>query len=164
MALTVVSTFAQAETLTASANIINNDGKSIGSAHFTQGTEGVLIEIKVSNLPAGKHGMHFHQMGTCEDMEHFKMAGGHIMPTGKPHGFLHEEGPHEGNLPNLIVHKDGTAHVELYTELVGIKDDSGKPALLDKDGSTLMIHINEDDHKTQPIGGSGRRIACGVIR
>ena len=144
--------------------IINNQGEEIGEAHYIQGTEGVLFEVKLKGLSAGKHGMHFHEVGTCEDHDHFKMAKGHIMPTGKPHGYLHPEGPHAGNLPNLIVHQDGTAHVELYTELVSIDGQGGKPALLDDNGSVLMIHVNEDDHKTQPIGGSGARIACGVIK
>lgn len=145
------------------SKIINNNGEEIGIARYTQGTEGILIEIDVSNLPAGKHGMHFHEVGTCEDHEHFKKAGGHIMPTGKPHGFFHPQGPHEGNLPNLIVDKYGHAHVELYSDLVSINGAFGKPALLDGDGSTLMIHINEDDHLSQPIGNSGARIACGVV-
>lgn len=147
----------------AHSNLINNAGEKIGMAHYTQGNKGVLIDIQVKDLPEGKHGMHFHEVGTCEDHDHFKMAKGHIMPTGKPHGYLHPEGPHEGNLPNLVVHKDGTAHVELYTELVSVNGHGDKAALLDENGSTLMIHINEDDHKTQPIGGSGARIACGVI-
>lgn len=150
--------------ITAKAALINNSGATIGTASFTQGTEGVIIEIKAEGLPAGKHGMHFHKKGTCEDTQGFKKAQGHIMPTGKPHGFLHPEGPHEGNLPNLIVHADGSVHVELYTEMVSILPNTSKPALLDEDGSTLMVHINQDDHITQPIGGSGRRIACGVIQ
>lgn len=146
------------------SKIINNDGENIGEATYTQGSEGVLIEIKVTGIAAGKHGMHFHKVGVCEDHDHFKMAKGHIMQTGKPHGYLHHEGPHEGNLPNLIIGKEGSTHVELYTELVSVSGYGGKPALLDEDGSVLMIHINADDHKTQPIGGSGARIACGVIK
>ena len=154
-----------ANSKTAEASIINNQGKTIGGAHFRQGPEGVLIEIQISDLPSGKHGMHLHETGTCEDHARFKMAGGHIMPTGRPSGYLNwNGGPHEGNLPNLIVHNDGTAHVELYTQLVSIEGGYNAPILLDKDGSTLMIHINPDDHVSQPIGGSGARIACGVIK
>ena len=144
--------------------IINNAGQEIGEAQYIQGNEGVLIEVKINDLPAGKRGMHFHEVGTCDDHDHFKMAKGHIMPTGKPHGYLNPAGPHAGNLPNLIVHQDGSVHVELYTDLVSISGHGVKPALLDDDGSVLMIHVNEDDHTTQPIGGSGARIACGVIK
>lgn len=143
--------------------IINNMGKVIGSAQYTQGNEGVIVEVNVKDLPAGKHGMHFHEVGLCENHSNFKMAKGHIKPTGKPHGYLYPQGPHEGDLPNLIVAKDGTAHVELYTDFVSISGRGGKPALLDDNGSTLMIHTNPDDYTTQPIGGSGARIACGVV-
>ena len=143
--------------------IINNEGKVIGVAKYTQGSKGIIINIKVKNLSPGKHGMHFHKIGTCKDHEHFKLAQGHIMPSNKPHGYLHPDGPHEGNLPNLVVLDDGTAEVELYSSLVSIKGRGGKPALLDEDGSVLMIHLNEDDHKTQPIGGAGRRVGCGVV-
>ncbi|KZN61850.1 hypothetical protein N473_21930 [Pseudoalteromonas luteoviolacea CPMOR-1] len=147
----------------AHSKIINNQGEQIGTAHYTQGNEGVVIEIIAQKLPAGKHGMHFHEVGTCVDQHHFKKAKGHIMPSGKPHGYYHPGGPHEGNLPNLIVRKDGTVHVELYTELVSISGRGNKPALLDDNGSVLMIHANEDDHLTQPIGGSGSRIGCGIV-
>lgn len=121
------------------------------------------MELQVKGLPAGARGMHFHAVGTCDGEEHFKSAKGHIMPTGRPHGFFHPEGPHAGNLPNLIVGEDGTAHVELYTDLVSISGRGGKPALLDEDGSTLIIHANRDDHETQPIGGAGGRIGCGLV-
>jgi Cu-Zn family superoxide dismutase len=31
-------------------------------------------------------------------------------------------------------------------------------------GKSLVIHAMPDDNRTQPAGGSGARIACGVIR
>ncbi|MEL6686392.1 MAG: superoxide dismutase family protein [Pseudomonadota bacterium] len=146
----------------ATADILNRNGESTGSALLYQGTDGVLIRIAVSGLEPGVHGMHFHAAGTCADPEEgFMATGGHVMPLGKPHGYMHPEGPHAGNLPNLIVHADGTAVVELHTHLVSLSGDVAP--LLDEDGSTLIIHENEDDHFTQPIGGAGGRVACGVI-
>lgn len=145
----------------AHAHIINNDGEEVGHAYLHKATGGVLIKVKVSGLPAGRRGMHFHEVGSCDDHEHFKSAGSHIEHE-KPHGFLHPKGPHAGNLPNLVVHEDGTAEVELYSNLVTV--DDGAFPLLDEDGSTIMIHESVDDHKTQPIGGAGARIACGVIK
>ncbi|MEM6602689.1 MAG: superoxide dismutase family protein [Pseudomonadota bacterium] len=141
--------------------LINNRGETIGTVLYTQGSGGVLLNISVKGLPAGKHGMHFHNKGTCEDTEHFKSAKGHIMPDQKPHGLLNPDGPHAGNLPNLIVRQDGAAEIELFTHLVTL--DDGENALLDADGSTLILHAEPDDHISQPIGGSGGRIACGVI-
>jgi Cu-Zn family superoxide dismutase len=36
--------------------------------------------------------------------------------------------------------------------------------LRDADGSALIVHANQDDHVSQPIGGAGARIACAVIK
>ncbi len=149
--------------------IINNDGDVIGDVFVKEASNGVLIHINVQGLPPGAHGMHFHKVGDCSALKDFASASGHIMPQGKPHGFLHPEGPHAGNLPNLIVHEDGTASVELYSQLVSLypadaEETSATPALYDADGSALIIHENPDDHVTQPIGGAGGRIACAEIK
>jgi Cu-Zn family superoxide dismutase len=41
-------------------------------------------------------------------------------------------------------------------------DKDGAPgAIL---GKALIVHAMPDDYKTQPSGGSGERVACGVIR
>lgn len=146
----------------ASGTIINNKGEEIGRIDIQQGTKGVVINIDVKNLPPGRHGMHFHAVGDCSDIEKFKAAKGHVNPHKLPHGFFNPEGPHEGNLPNLIVAKDGTAVVEMYSVMVSLS--SGDAALLDGDGSTLVIHTDPDDHFTQPIGGAGARIGCAVIK
>ncbi|MCX4026637.1 superoxide dismutase family protein [Endozoicomonas sp. SM1973] len=142
--------------------IINNQGKTIGNVAIKQGTEGVLINIKAKGLPPGYHGMHFHRKGDCSDLATFKSAEGHIDPHKKPHGYLNPKGPHEGNLPNLIVSQDGSVEVELYSHMVQLKEGPAK--LLDEDGSALIIHANKDDHTSQPIGGSGGRLACAIIK
>ena len=153
---------AHAERKIKKSKIVGNDGKQIGTLELTEGTKGVIIGIKVAGLPPGHHGMHFHKKGDCTDLQKFKSAGGHVDPFKKPHGFLNEKGPHEGNLPNLVVLDNGSAEVELYTSLVQLSGD--KANLLDEDGSALIIHTNRDDHTSQPIGGSGSRIACSVIK
>lgn len=146
----------------AKAEIYGADGSVIGAATFVQGTVGVLAEIEVSNLPAGKHGMHLHAVGTCDHHDHFKSATGHIDPEEKEHGYLNPKGPERGDLPNIFIHEDGSAKLELFMPQVDVNGEAS--ALLDADGSSLMIHALPDDHKTQPIGGSGERIACGVIK
>jgi len=153
----------QAENKIVSADIINNAGNKIGKVKLTQGTEGVVVNIKAQDLPAGYHGMHFHAVGNCSDYgKGFKLSKGHVNPRKKPHGFLNPGGPHEGNLPNLVVAADGNVEVEMYTQMVSLT--SGRANLLDKDGSTLIIHAKKDDYNTQPIGGSGSRIGCAVIK
>ena len=146
-----------------SADIINNAGKKIGKVKLTPGTQGVVVNIKAQGLPPGYHGMHFHAVGNCSDNDKgSKLSKGHVNPLKKPHGFVNPKGPHEGNLPNLVVAADGSVEVEMYTQMVSLT--SGDANLLDKDGSALIIHANKDDHDTQPIGGSGARICCAVIK
>lgn len=147
----------------AHADIMNNNGKLIGRATFKQGSEGVVIKIKISDLPAGIHGMHFHETGNCSDHKHFEQAKGHLGTNEKLHGFLNEDGPSEADLPNLIVSEDGTVNVELYTNMVSLTGLGWKPELLDNDGSSIVIHEYADDYISQPLGNSGARIACGSI-
>jgi Cu-Zn family superoxide dismutase len=37
------------------------------------------------------------------------------------------------------------------------------PALLDADGTALIIHERGDDYTTQPTGAAGGRIGCAVL-
>jgi superoxide dismutase, Cu-Zn family len=39
----------------------------------------------------------------------------------------------------------------------------GPNSLFHEGGTSLVIHANADDYKTDPAGNSGSRIACGVI-
>ncbi|MDH3467668.1 MAG: superoxide dismutase family protein, partial [Gammaproteobacteria bacterium] len=77
------------------------------------------------------------------------------------HGLMNPQGPEPGDLPNLFVGADGVGETELFTTLVSVSE--GDHPLLDADGSTFIIHEAADDHLTQPIGGAGGRVACGVI-
>ncbi|WP_052050497.1 superoxide dismutase family protein [Leptolyngbya sp. KIOST-1] len=153
---------AAAIALTTQTELIDNSGNAIGTVEVEQGHKGVLITLKARGLPPGYHGMHFHAVGDCSDLAAFKSAGGHVNPFDTPHGFRNPDGPHEGNLPNLVVAADGTVEVELYSDLVAL--DAGAAKLLDDDGTALIIHTDKDDHYSQPIGGSGGRIACAVIQ
>ena len=142
----------------AHAVLLGEDGSEVGHAHFQQGAIGTLMTVKIDNLPEGAKGFHVHSVGTCEHEHGFKTAEGHVGKSDDTaHGFLNENGPEKGDLPNLYIHEDGTNKTELFLPQLNVDE------LLDEDGSSLMIHENADDHMTQPIGGAGARIACGVI-
>lgn len=144
----------------AGADIVNTDGAVIGKATFEQTPTGVLMSVDVAGLPPGGHGIHLHAAGSCTP--NFKAATGHINPDKVMHGLRNPEGPDNGDLPNLFAAADGTAKAEFFTTRVSVAGGD-MPALLDEDGSAVIIHENPDDHMTQPIGGSGGRIGCGVI-
>ena len=144
----------------AEANIVNADGAIIGTTTFEQTPTGVLVYVDVRDLPPGPHGIHLHATGSCSP--DFKAAMGHINPGQVAHGLRNPDGPDNGDLPNLYAAADGTARAEFFTPRVSVSGGA-MPALLDEDGSAVIIHDMPDDHMTQPIGGAGGRIGCGII-
>lgn len=149
------------EELIKEVTLQNTEGETIGEAILTQMVNGVLITLDASNLPPGVHGFHIHEKGICEPPT-FESAGGHFNPTNSKHGFDHPEGPHAGDLPNIIVRDDGTVKAEVFADMVTL--ETGKEnSLLQESGTSLMIHSGADDYHSQPSGDAGDRIACGVI-
>lgn len=146
----------------ASATIINASGASIGQATFHRSPRGgVLIRVRAAGLAPGEHGIHIHQNGAC-DAPAFTSAGPHLRREGStnPHGLLHPSGGEAGDLPNLVVNADGAAEAEITSAGVVETPQGAAPGVV---GRAIVIHAAPDDQKTQPIGGSGDRIACGVI-
>ena len=146
----------------ARAVFLNAKGDSIGTATLIDTPNGVLIRADVANLPPGIHGFHIHETGKCEPGTGFSSAGGHFDPEGKKHGYMNEGGPHAGDMPNQHVADNGRLLTEVFNPRVRLKE--GKAALLDADGSALVIHRTADDYRTDPAGTAGERLACGMIR
>jgi superoxide dismutase, Cu-Zn family len=148
----------------ATAELVDTDGESIGTVELIQGPSGTLIRLALEGLPPGPKAIHIHAAGDCDDhCEGFQASGGHLNPDDRPHGLLNPDGPDAGDLPNFHVHENGYAWAEFYTTRASL-DGSFGARILDDDGAALVIHENHDDHYSQPIGGAGDRLACGVIR
>lgn len=149
---------------TAAGNLLGSDGTAHGTVHVTDAPKGVVLRVEATGLTPGWHGIHFHEKGDCAAPK-FTSAGAHVHATSPVvHGLLNTNANDAGDLPNIFVAMDGTATVEFYSTLVSLHGKDGRPALLDADGSALVIHANPDDYQSQPIGGAGDRVACGVIR
>jgi Cu-Zn family superoxide dismutase len=161
--LSVTSAVAADSPASVRIDLKNSTGVSVGSATVSEAPNGVLLHIEAKGLPPGWHGLHFHETGDCSKAD-FTSAGGHVhaMAT-KTHGLLNADANEAGDLPNLFVAADGSATVDLFSTYVSLHGASARPALADKDGSALVIHANPDDYRSQPIGGAGARIVCGVI-
>ncbi len=160
LAAILMSAFASAADR-AGADILNTEGSVVGKATFEQTPSGVLLFVDVAGLPPGAHGIHLHGTGACTP--DFKAAKGHVNPDAAQHGLRNPDGPDSGDLPNLYVAADGSAKAEFFTTRVSVAEGD-MPALLDEDGSAVVIHDQPDDHLTQPIGGAGGRIGCGIIK
>lgn len=139
----------------------NVDGKVVGIATLTEDESGVHVKLEGKELPEGTHALHIHEKGACEAPD-FESAGGHYNPAGNNHGKEDPNGPHAGDFDNIEVGEDGTVTKEFTTDKVTL--EKGKEnTLFTDDGTSLVIHAEADDYKSQPSGDAGDRIACGVI-
>lgn len=143
---------------TASATIRDLAGARIGSATFTDTYSGILIRVTVTGIGLGAHGVHIHETGKCEAP--FTTAGAHANPQNKRHGFQSHDGPHLGDLPNIDMPAAGTLKFEFVLPGATLKAAN---AILDDDGAAIVIHSSRDDYMSEPSGGSGGRLACGII-
>jgi superoxide dismutase, Cu-Zn family len=143
----------------ASAVLKDAQGAEVGKATLTATPSGVLISLDLTALPAGDHAFHIHAVGKCEPPK-FESAGPHFNPGTTKHGLMNPQGPHAGDMPNLHVPEGGKLKVEVLNPTVTLSAES---ALLDEDGSAIVVHGGADDYQTDPAGNAGDRIACGVI-
>lgn len=161
--MTFVGGIAGAQGTSATAQLVDSSGNQVGTAEFVEGPNGLTITVNIRGTEAltpGEHGIHIHRVGSITP--DFEAAGEHFNPTNAQHGFNNPQGPHAGDLENIIVNEDGSASYQTIDPLVTLS--GGDNALLDSDGSALVIHQDADDYQTDPSGKSGDRVVAGVIR
>ena len=134
----------------------------IGYVYLSDTPQGLLVEPDLSELSPGEHGFHVHEFGDVEPaLKKGKYiaggaAGQHYDPE-RTHQHLgpYEDG-HRGDLPRLLVDRDGTATTPVvapHLVLAEVKDRA------------LIIHSNGDNYSDYPLidGGGKSRIAGGIL-
>ena len=151
-----------AASLRARAEFLDEKGQPCGEARFVEepGKPGVEIQVDVRGLAEGSHGFHIHENALCH-APGFEPSGGHFNPDGKKHGLTNPDGPHAGDLPDLVAGADGRAKAVVRAPRVTL--GAGPHSLLKPGGTCLVIHELPDDGKSDPAGNSGSRVACAVI-
>lgn len=145
----------------ATADLRDPSGRSMGTATLSQVGDGVRLAVEGTALPMGAHGIHIHQTGACAAPD-FASAGPHWNPSRRQHGKDNPAGMHRGDLPNILIGANGAGSLEYIIPTTRL---AGTPlSILDADGAALVVHAAADDHRTDPSGNSGGRIACGVFR
>ena len=144
----------------ASAMVQSMDGSStmLGEATFTKTSAGIKVDLSLNNVPAGYHGFHIHEFGSCDNGG--AAAGGHFNPLSVKHGYLVKEGyenAHVGDLGNVLIYSDGSGTLSLTVPDLPLMD--GDRAIVDH---AVILHADRDDFG-QPTGNAGGRIGCGII-
>jgi superoxide dismutase, Cu-Zn family len=144
-----------------------------GEAIFSEAAQGfVRVNVQVKGDPKvltpGLHGIHFHAVGSCASgAKPFSEAGGHFDP-GPSGSSLPVEANHPyhlGDLPNLVVDKQGKGRLRTITSRVSLLSND-PTSVFDADGTAIIIHKLQDQVKaggTADEAGGGR-LACGVIQ
>jgi superoxide dismutase, Cu-Zn family len=136
------------------------EGSSVtGMALFQDSREGLKIDVQISGVTPGPHGIHIHENGSCEDGGN--AAGSHYNPENTPHGFLPNDGlenAHAGDFGNIEI--DDNGHGEISVTLPGLTVNGGAHPIADR---AIILHEKPDDFG-QPTGNAGGRIACGIIK
>jgi Cu-Zn family superoxide dismutase len=148
----------------ASAVLVNAAGQRVGRVTLVQRRGKVLVAVRARGLTPGFHGFHVHTVGKCE-APGFTSAAGHLKFGDQAHG------DHAGDMPVLLVNRDGTASSAFETGRFKLAD------LRDADGSAVIVHSGRDNYANIPTryapapdaetlntGDAGSRVACGVIR
>lgn len=152
--------------ITVPLNFVDEKGtvSAAGDVVISESQYGLVFTPNLSGLPAGVHGFHVHENGSCDPgMKDGKpgaalAAGGHWDPNKSGHHAGPYGDGHLGDLPALYAGADGKATYPVLAPRLHSLD-----ALR---GHALMVHAggdNHDDHPA-PLGGGGARIACGVIK
>lgn len=147
-----------AQPMTAKATLTSRADMTVsGMVTFSQEGDVVTIIAHIEGAPPGVHGFHIHEIGDCSS-EDFKSAGGHFNPTDTVHGGPQDAERHAGDLGNVEIGENGSAHLELSSNLISLGD--GPNAVI---GRGVILHADADDLVSQPTGAAGARLACGVI-
>src|SRR5262245_23999294 len=144
------------------ADLIAADGRSVGTVVLTQTASGVRLDLALRDLPPGEHGFHLHTVGKCEPPS-FASAGTHFNPENKKHGFFARDGHHAGDMPNILIPANGALSTTIMNNKITL--ERRRPhSVFHEGGTAIVIHDKFDDYITDPIGNSGGRIACGVVK
>lgn len=144
----------------AHADVKLRDGRDAGRIEIVETVAGVLLRVKLKGLPTGRLGFHVHEVGRCQP--DFKSAGGIFNPLGAKHGYLNDEGPMVGDLPNVFIGANGEYEADLLSPFVTL-NKGAEESIFDADGTAVVLFDKPDDYLSEPEGNAGTRIACGVI-
>jgi Cu-Zn family superoxide dismutase len=130
------------------------DNTARGMVEFQTAADGdgpLTIHVVLMGLDAGPHGIHVHSGTDCAE------PGPHLNPQNAPHGPANAGAAarHLGDLGNITADASGMVEEMLRDSQLG----SDSTFI----GKVIIVHKGQDDLSTQPDGGAGEPIACGLV-
>ena len=169
----------------ASATLAAADGTPAGPVTFTGAQGGTEVDVRLTankSVKAGSfHGIHVHANGDPANGEGCKADAAAAASTWftAVDGHLNEGGAthtdHKGDLPSVLVRKDGTASLRFTTDRFTPAEVMGKAVILHASADNFgniptgdlpdqyKANAEAATAKTATTGNAGDRMACGVI-
>lgn len=141
-----------------------------GSVTFTEenGEVTAVVDITSGFPPGGPglRGIHIHTNPSCEANDSGPDgaivpaggAGSHWNPADASHGLPSGSPHHLGDMGNIDIGDAGTGRLVLVS-----KEWTVKPGTSSVVGHAVVVHAQQDDGVSQPVGDAGARPGCGVI-
>ena len=143
----------------------NGLGHQMGNVTITESPYGLVFTPNLKELKPGLYGFHVHTNPDCGlaskngKVDIAGRAGGHLDPKEtNQHSTPWDDKGHLGDLPPLYVDENGNATLPVLAPKL--------KKLSDVRGHSIMLHAGHDNYSDhpEPLGGSGTRFGCGVIR
>ncbi len=143
-----------------SAQLVAVDDSGVsGSVQVTRIPGGAHLQGRISGLtPGSVHALHLHAHGDCTAPNRGS-AGGHFNPRGSEHGDPAGLVHHLGDIANQTADAQGVIAIDVNLRDVSVDSKLNDDVI----GHALVLRAGPDDYTTQPDGGGGAAIACGVI-
>ena len=150
-------------------NNINNINKVSGYVSFNENLDSKLVDIEVhlSGLRPGLHGIHIHEAGNL--LDGCSSCCAHFNPDKTNHG-----GPknsqnkrHIGDLGNIKANSKGEVVYKFSDNLIKLRGYKyniiGRSLVIHQDEDDLGLGIEDKKEESLKTGNAGARIGCAVI-
>jgi Cu-Zn family superoxide dismutase len=127
--------------------------------NFVQVGDMARVTGEITGHAKGSKGFHIHEKGDCSDPKAMSTAG-HFNPASHQHGAPTSAVRHAGDLGNLAFDDNGVAKFDFTVGGISVSRDQPNGII----GRAVIVHMDQDDLKTDPTGNAGGRVACGVIQ
>jgi superoxide dismutase, Cu-Zn family len=168
---TVLTVLAASTPVRAMARVADAKGHLLGVVTLIDSGDSTRVNFLISGLTPGKHGVHIHAGNACTDSKDAttgaNVTSGGAGPHFDPNDTKNHGGPkvgsdkgHAGDLENLVFDANSSSFQKASTQKIKLAGGA-----LSVVGRSIIIHANEDNYTNTPAnGGSGARVACGVIQ